>query len=78
MILNLCICRSRRRVDRQLGHREDLSTMSFAGQHESYLNFRGEGSLFKACSMCFASAFTNRAFVYRVNNGFEYFKVRPS
>ena len=54
---------------------EDLPTASFAGQHESYLNISGANDLFEACRLCFASLFTDRAIVYRVNNGFDHFKV---
>ena len=54
---------------------EDLPTASFAGQHESYLNIRGIDDLIEACRLCFASVFTDRAIVYRVNNGFDHFKV---
>lgn len=54
---------------------EDLPTASFAGQHESYLNITGVDDLFEACRLCFASVFTDRAIVYRVNNGFDHFKV---
>jgi pyruvate, water dikinase len=54
---------------------EDLPTASFAGQHESYLNIRGIDVLFEACRLCFASVFTDRAIVYRVNNGFDHFKI---
>ncbi|HEY7578846.1 MAG TPA: phosphoenolpyruvate synthase [Acetobacteraceae bacterium] len=54
---------------------EDLPTASFAGQHESYLNISGADDVFEACRMCFASLFTDRAIVYRVNNGFDHFKV---
>jgi pyruvate,water dikinase len=57
---------------------EDLPTASFAGQHESYLNIRGIDELFEACRLCFASLFTDRAIVYRVNNGFDHFKVALS
>ena len=57
---------------------EDLPTASFAGQHESYLNISGAGDLFEACRCCFASLFTDRAIVYRVNNGFDHFKVALS
>src|SRR5487761_421308 len=57
---------------------EDLPTASFAGQHESYLHIRGEEDLFEACRRCFASLFTDRAIVYRVNNGFDHFKVALS
>ncbi len=54
---------------------EDLPTASFAGQHESYLNITGADDVFEACRLCFASLFTDRAIVYRVNNGFDHFKV---
>src|SRR5579872_3905294 len=54
---------------------EDLPTASFAGQHESYLNITGAEDVVEACRQCFASLFTDRAIVYRVNNGFDHFKV---
>lgn len=57
---------------------EDLPTASFAGQHESYLNISGPGDVVEACRYCFASLFTDRAIVYRVNNGFDHFKVALS
>ncbi len=57
---------------------EDLPNASFAGQHESYLNVSGAEDLFEACRRCFASLFTDRGIVYRVNNGFDHFKVALS
>jgi pyruvate,water dikinase len=57
---------------------EDLPTASFAGQHDSYLNIAGAADLFEACRRCFASIFTDRAIVYRLNNGFDHFKVALS
>jgi pyruvate,water dikinase len=57
---------------------EDLPTASFAGQHESYLNVRGEDAVVEACRNCFASIFTDRAIIYRLNNGFDHFKVALS
>src|SRR6478735_7416925 len=54
---------------------EDLPTASFAGQHESFLNVRGANDLFEGCRRCFASIFTDRAISYRINNGFDHFKV---
>lgn len=57
---------------------EDLPNASFAGQHDSFLNVCGEADLFEACRRCFASLFTDRAIVYRVNNGFDHFKVALS
>jgi pyruvate,water dikinase len=57
---------------------EDLPTASFAGQHESFLNVRGEAEVIEACRRCFASIFTDRAIVYRIDNGFDHFKVALS
>lgn len=57
---------------------EDLPTASFAGQHESFLNIRGADELFEACRRCFASIFTDRAISYRIDNGFDHFKVALS
>jgi pyruvate,water dikinase len=57
---------------------EDLPTASFAGQHESFLNIRGPRDLMNACRECFASIFTDRAISYRIDNGFDHFKVALS
>ncbi len=57
---------------------EDLPTMSFAGQQDSFLNIQGEARLLDACRRCFASLFTDRAIHYRVDNGFDHFKVALS
>ncbi len=54
---------------------EDLPNASFAGQHESFLNIAGLDDVVEACRRCFASIFTDRAIVYRTNNGFDHFKV---
>ncbi len=54
---------------------EDLPTASFAGQHDSFLNVQGISQLEEACRKCFASAFTDRAIVYRNANGFDHLKV---
>ncbi len=54
---------------------EDLPTASFAGQHETYLNIAGEAQLLDSLRRCFASLFTDRAIVYRIENGFDHFKV---
>jgi pyruvate,water dikinase len=78
-----------RALERKLGARvpvavrssataEDLPTASFAGQHESFLNVRGEAAVVEACRRCFASIFTDRAIVYRIDNGFDHFKVALS
>ncbi|HKH81103.1 MAG TPA: phosphoenolpyruvate synthase, partial [Methylovirgula sp.] len=57
---------------------EDLPTASFAGQHDSFLYIRGETAVIEACRRCFASIFTDRAIVYRTENGFDHFKVALS
>ncbi len=54
---------------------EDLPSASFAGQHDTYLNVRGEANVLDAVRQCFASLFTDRAIRYRVDNGFDHFKV---
>lgn len=51
---------------------EDLPTASFAGQHETYLNIRGEEALDAAVRECMASLFTDRGIVYRVHNKLEH------
>ncbi|BBX82689.1 phosphoenolpyruvate synthase [Mycolicibacterium aubagnense] len=57
---------------------EDLPTASFAGQQDSYLNIKGEQSLLDTCRRCFASLFTDRAIHYRLDQGFDQFKVSLS
>jgi pyruvate,water dikinase len=54
---------------------EDMPTASFAGQHESFLNVYGDEMLLDSCKRCFASLFTNRAIHYRIDQGFDHFKV---
>lgn len=54
---------------------EDLPTASFAGQHETFLNIAGGAKLIDAVRHCFASLFMDRAIRYRVDNGFDHFKV---
>jgi pyruvate,water dikinase len=57
---------------------EDLPGASFAGQHETYLNIRGEAALLDACRRCYASLFTDRAISYRNAQGFDHLKVALS
>lgn len=54
---------------------EDLPTASFAGQHDTYLNVKGDAALLEACKRCFASLFTDRAIHYRHHQGFDHFHV---
>ncbi len=57
---------------------EDLPNASFAGQQETYLNIVGEDAVLHAVKQCIASLFTDRAIVYRVENGFDHMKVALS
>ncbi|MCB7481041.1 phosphoenolpyruvate synthase [Christiangramia sediminis] len=57
---------------------EDLPTASFAGQHETYLNIKGEVSLMEAVKKCFASLYTDRAIKYREDKGFKHDSVALS
>lgn len=57
---------------------EDLPNASFAGQHESYLNVKGDEDLLKAVKDCFASLYTDRAIKYREDQGFKHEDVALS
>jgi phosphoenolpyruvate synthase/pyruvate phosphate dikinase len=57
---------------------EDLPTASFAGQQDTYLNIIGKDSILKHIRRCWASLFTERAVIYRLQNGFEHSKVQLS
>ncbi|WP_343690757.1 phosphoenolpyruvate synthase [Chitinophaga sp.] len=53
---------------------EDLPTVSFAGQQDTYLNIKKE-DIAVHISKCWASLFTDRAVVYREQHGFDHKKV---
>ena len=57
---------------------EDLPTASFAGQQDTYLNIIGKEAILKHISKCWASLFTDRAVIYRIQNGFDHRKVHLS
>lgn len=57
---------------------EDLPNASFAGQQETFLNISGDANLLEACRRDFASLFTDRAIHYRIDQGFDHFKVALS
>jgi pyruvate,water dikinase len=57
---------------------EDLPTASFAGQQDTYLNIIGNESILKHVSKCWGSMFTERAVMYRLQNGLDHRKVRLS
>jgi phosphoenolpyruvate synthase/pyruvate phosphate dikinase len=54
---------------------EDLPTASFAGQQDTYLSIIGEEAILRHIGKCWASLFTDRAIIYRIQNGFDHRKV---
>ncbi|MEC1417516.1 phosphoenolpyruvate synthase [Bacillus haynesii] len=57
---------------------EDLSYASFAGQQDTYLNIIGKEAILQHISKCWASLFTERAVIYRMQNGFDHRQVYSS
>ncbi|SHN63814.1 phosphoenolpyruvate synthase [Desulfitobacterium chlororespirans] len=57
---------------------EDLAFASFAGQQDTYLNIKGEEEVLDALRNCWASLFTDRAILYRMQNGIDQEKVYMS
>lgn len=57
---------------------EDLPDASFAGQHDSFLNIKGEEALLKAIQKCYVSLFNDRAIKYRMDHGFDHMEVALS
>jgi pyruvate,water dikinase len=57
---------------------EDLPDASFAGQQDTYLNVIGENALLTAVRDCWISLFTDRAILYRIQNGFDHRQVALS
>ncbi len=51
---------------------EDLSTASFAGQQDTFLNIKGNKDLLESIKKCWASLFTARATYYRTRKGFSH------
>ncbi|WJE83174.1 phosphoenolpyruvate synthase [Bacillus sp. DX3.1] len=54
---------------------EDLPHSSFAGQQDTYLNIIGKEAILQHISKCWASLFTDRAVIYRMQNGFDHSQV---
>ncbi|KEQ22433.1 phosphoenolpyruvate synthase [Paenibacillus tyrfis] len=54
---------------------EDLPHASFAGQQDTYLNIIGKEAILQHISKCWASLFTDRAVIYRMQNGFNHSQV---
>lgn len=57
---------------------EDLPGASFAGQHDTFLNIKGEKPVLEAVKKCFASLYTDRAIKYRNDKGFKHADVALS
>ncbi|MBW7632788.1 phosphoenolpyruvate synthase [Bacillus licheniformis] len=57
---------------------EDLPYTSFAGQQDTYLNIIGKEAILQHISKCWASLFTERAVIYRIQNGFDHRHVYSS
>lgn len=54
---------------------EDLPHASFAGQQDTYLNIIGVDAILQHIRKCWASLFTDRAVMYRMQNGFDHRQV---
>ncbi|WP_265939696.1 phosphoenolpyruvate synthase [Bacillus thuringiensis] len=54
---------------------EDLPYASFAGQQDTYLNIIGKENILQHIKKCWASLFTDRAVIYRMQNGFDHNQV---
>ncbi|WP_027410806.1 phosphoenolpyruvate synthase [Anoxybacteroides tepidamans] len=54
---------------------EDLPHASFAGQLDTYLNIIGKEAILQHIRKCWASLFTDRAVIYRMQNGFDHSQV---
>ncbi|ALA53491.1 phosphoenolpyruvate synthase [Shouchella clausii] len=54
---------------------EDLPHASFAGQQDTFLNIIGKDAILQHISKCWASLFTDRAVIYRMQNGFDHSQV---
>ncbi|UYX49957.1 phosphoenolpyruvate synthase [Bacillus thuringiensis] len=54
---------------------EDLPYASFAGQQDTYLNIIGKEAILQHVRKCWASLFTERAVIYRIQNGFDHNQV---
>ena len=55
---------------------EDSPTASFAGQHDTWLDVVGPAAILAHVRRCWASLFTERAVVYRVDRGLDPRRVR--
>lgn len=51
---------------------EDLPTASFAGQQDTFLNIVGTQAILTHIGKCWASLFSDRAVIYRIQNNFDH------
>ena len=54
---------------------EDLPHASFAGQQDTFLNIIGKEAILQHIRKCWASFFTERAVIYRIQNGFDHNQI---
>ena len=57
---------------------EDLPHASFAGQQDTFLNIIGKEAILQHICKCWASLYTDRAVIYRMQNGFDHSQVSIS
>jgi len=57
---------------------EDLPHASFAGQQDTYLNISGKDAILEHIKKCWASLYTDRAVIYRIQNEIDHRKVYMS
>lgn len=57
---------------------EDGAGSSFAGQLDSFLFVRADETMFQSILDCFASAYNERSFAYRCENGLATGRIRPA
>lgn len=55
---------------------EDLPGASFAGQQDTFLNVHGKANLLHSIKRCWVSLFSERAIIYRSQNGFPHDQVK--
>ncbi len=59
-------------AERSSATAEDLPTASFAGQQDTYLNVIGTDMLLERVKQCFISLYSDRAILYRIQQGFPH------
>ncbi len=62
-------------VIRSSANTEDSLNASFAGQYDTYLNVLNEETIMHRIKQCWASLWSERAYFYRVKNGFDHWKT---